>query len=63
MGGGVPVFDLVGLVVVVALVHVLVDIGVEPRLGLQLHRNIINPYHHIAHIEADTNLNAKRDRE
>lgn len=49
MNEEVPVLDLIGLVVVVALVHVLVDIGVEPRLGLQLHQTIIKPYHHIRH--------------
>lgn len=38
-----PVLDLVGFIVVVALVHVLIHIRVEPRLRLQLHQLIIIP--------------------
>ncbi len=42
MRGLLPVLDLVGFVVVVGLVHVLVDVGVEARFGLQLHTIEVN---------------------
>lgn len=37
---GIRIFDLVVLVVVIGLVHLLVDIGIEFGLHLQLHRLI-----------------------
>ena len=57
MRGLVPVLDLIGFVVVVGLVHVLVDVGVEARFGLQLHtRTIKYDYHTNNSIKYEANI-------